>query len=96
MGGGRASAFQRSLRTLALFGGRNASASPALVLHNTRTRTMAWWEDKTDPTIRLLTLNPANGELWDSPGKAVALAKMVAAVVSGAAPKMGDNAKVDL
>ena len=56
----------------------------------------AWWEDKTDPTIRLLTLTPEKGELWDSPGKAVALAKMVAAVVSGAAPKMGDNAKVDL
>jgi general stress protein 26 len=56
----------------------------------------AWWKDKTDPTIRLLTLTPENGELWDSPGKAVALAKMVAAVVTGAAPKMGDNAKVDL
>ena len=56
----------------------------------------AWWEDKSDSTIRLLTLTPENGELWDSPGKAVALAKMVAAIVSGAAPKMGDNAKVDL
>ena len=56
----------------------------------------AWWEDKTDPTIRLLTLTPEQGELWDSPGKAVALAKMVAAMVSGGAPKMGDNAKVDL
>lgn len=56
----------------------------------------AWWEDKYDPTIRLLTLTPENGELWDSPGKAVALAKMFAAVVTGAAPKLGDNAKVGL
>ncbi len=56
----------------------------------------AWWEDDKDPTIRLLTLTPERGELWDSPGKAVALVKMVAAVVTGAAPKMGDNAKVDL
>lgn len=56
----------------------------------------AWWEDHTDPTIRLLTLTPDNGELWDSPGKAVALVKMVTAVLTGAAPKMGDNAKADL
>ena len=56
----------------------------------------AWWEDETDPTIRLLTLTPENGELWDSPGKAVAMAKMLKAVVTGDAPQMGDNAKVDL
>ncbi len=56
----------------------------------------AWWEDKTDPTIRVLKLTPSNGELWDSPGKAVALVKMVAAAVTGTAPKMGDNAKVQL
>ncbi|WP_363377314.1 pyridoxamine 5'-phosphate oxidase family protein [Brevundimonas sp.] len=56
----------------------------------------AWWEDKDDPTIRLLTVTPERGELWDSPGKAVALVKMVKAVVTGDAPKMGDNAKVDL
>jgi general stress protein 26 len=56
----------------------------------------AWWDDCDDPSISLLTLTPDNGELWDSPGKAVALAKMVMAVVTGDAPKMGDNAKVDL
>jgi general stress protein 26 len=56
----------------------------------------AWWDDANDPSIRLLTLIPENGELWDSPGKAVALAKMAAAMLTGGAPKMGDNAKVDL
>lgn len=56
----------------------------------------AWWEDKNDPTIRLLTVTPEHGELWDSPGKAVALVKMAKAVVTGDAPRMGDNAKVDL
>lgn len=56
----------------------------------------AWWEDKTDPTIRVLTLLPDNGELWDSPGKAVAMVKMLVAAVTGAAPRMGDNAKVQL
>jgi general stress protein 26 len=56
----------------------------------------AWWENAQDPTIRLLTLKPDNGELWDSPGKAVALVKMAVALVTGGAPKMGDNAKVEL
>ena len=56
----------------------------------------AWWEDETDPTIRLLTLTPENGELWDSPGKAVAMVKMAKAAITGDAPQMGDNAKVDL
>lgn len=56
----------------------------------------AWWDDATDPSIRLLTLTPENGELWDSPGKAVALVKMVVAAVTGSAPQMGDHAKVSL
>lgn len=56
----------------------------------------AWWNDASDPAIRLVTFTPDNGELWDSPGKAVALVKMVVAAVTGAAPRMGDNAKVDL
>jgi general stress protein 26 len=56
----------------------------------------AWWENKDDPTIRLLTLSPDNGELWDSPGKVVSIAKMAVALVTGSAPDMGDNAKVVL
>jgi general stress protein 26 len=35
----------------------------------------AWWEGADDPTIRLLTVTPERGELWDSPGKAVALVR---------------------
>ena len=56
----------------------------------------AWWEDANDPSIRLLTLTPENGELWDSPGKAVALVTMVVAAVTGKSMEMGDNAKVEL
>lgn len=56
----------------------------------------AWWEDENDPSIRLITLAPEDGELWDSPGKVVALAKMVVAAVTNSAPEMGDNAKVNL
>lgn len=45
----------------------------------------AWWDDASDPSIRLVTFTPDNGERWDSPGKAVALVKMVVAAVTGAA-----------
>lgn len=56
----------------------------------------AWWEDENDPAIRLLTVTPDDGELWDSPNALVSGTKMLIAAVTGAAPKMGDNAKVDL
>jgi general stress protein 26 len=56
----------------------------------------AWWDDANDPAIRLVTVTPEDGELWDSPNRAVAMAKMAVAAVSGGAPNMGDNAKVDL
>lgn len=56
----------------------------------------AWWDDENDPSIRLLTVTPEDGELWDSPNRLVSTAKMALAAVTGATPKMGDNAKVDL
>jgi general stress protein 26 len=52
----------------------------------------AWWDDKDDPDIRLLTVVPDTAELWDSPGKAVAFAKMIASALTGAKPKVGNNA----
>lgn len=56
----------------------------------------AWWDSPEDPDIRLITVKPDDGELWDSPGKIVATAKMVMAAVTGAKPEVGDNKKVDL
>jgi general stress protein 26 len=52
----------------------------------------AWWDDETDPDIRLLTVTPETAELWDSPNKAIALSAMLVSAVTGAKPKMGDNA----
>jgi general stress protein 26 len=54
----------------------------------------AWWDDENDPDIRLLTVSPETAELWDSPNKAVAFTAMLASAVTGAKPKMGDNATV--
>jgi general stress protein 26 len=56
----------------------------------------AWWNDSNDPEIRLITVTPDDGELWDSPGKIVATAKMILSAVTGTKPDIGDNAKADL
>ncbi|WP_375451537.1 pyridoxamine 5'-phosphate oxidase family protein [uncultured Devosia sp.] len=56
----------------------------------------AWWEDENDPSIRVLTVIPDDGELWDSPNQLVASTKMLVAAVTGASPDFGDNAKVQL
>jgi general stress protein 26 len=56
----------------------------------------AWWNDSDDTDIRLITVAPDDGELWDSPGKIVATAKMIVAAVTGTKPDIGDNAKVNL
>ena len=56
----------------------------------------AWWDDENDPSIRLLTVTPEDAELWDSPNQLVATAKMALAAVTGGAPEMGDNEKVNL
>lgn len=55
-----------------------------------------WWEGKDDPTIRLLTVTPERGEIWDSPGALVSGAKMLMAAVTGGAPELGDNAAVKM
>lgn len=54
----------------------------------------AWWDNADDPSIRVLKVSPKDAQYWDSPGKAVAYAKMLAAAVSGSRPAMGDHAKV--
>ena len=56
----------------------------------------AWWDDASDPDIRLLTVTPERGELWDSPGKLVAMTAMLTAALTDSRPDMGDNATVRL
>ncbi len=56
----------------------------------------AWWDDASDPSIRLLRVTPDDGEVWDSPNMIVATAKMLVAAATGAKPDFGANAKVDL
>jgi general stress protein 26 len=56
----------------------------------------AWWDDESDPDIRLLTVTPETAELWDSPNKAIAFSAMLVSAVTGAKPKFGDNATARL
>ncbi len=56
-----------------------------------------WWPNADDPAIRVVTITPADAELWDSPGKIVAAAVMLKALATGRQrPKLGDNARVDI
>jgi general stress protein 26 len=78
------------------------SVSGTAVLSNDRTKIedlwsafdKAWWDDASDPDIRLITVTPERAELWDSPNKLVAAAAMLTAAVTGAKPDFGDNATV--
>ncbi len=55
----------------------------------------AWWDDASDPSIRLITVEPGDAELWKGPNRVIAGAKMLASAVTGAKPEFGDNVKVD-
>ncbi len=51
----------------------------------------AWWDDATDPDIRLLTVTPDRAELWDAPNRLIATAIMLTAAVTGTKPAVGDH-----
>ena len=54
----------------------------------------AWWEGAEDPSIRLITVEPEDAELWKGPNRAVAAAKLVSAAVGAGKPDLGQNRKV--
>ncbi len=54
----------------------------------------AWWDSADDPDIRVLTVRPVEGEIWDGPNKMAAVALMLTAAVTGSKPKVGDHAKL--
>lgn len=54
----------------------------------------AWWDSADDPAIRLLTVTPYRGEVWDSPNKLVSAAIMLTAAVTGAKPAVGEHGAV--
>ena len=55
----------------------------------------AWWDFADDPSIRVISVDPEDAELWKGPNRLVAGAKMLAAAVTGAKVDFGENRKVD-
>jgi general stress protein 26 len=60
--------------------------------------TQAWWpKGPTDPDVRVLRVTPDSAEYWDARGNSVTVAlKLVVARLSGHAPDLGENEKVQL
>jgi general stress protein 26 len=58
----------------------------------------AWWpRGPRDPAVRVLRVEPADAEYWDTRGNSVTVAlKLLAARVRGREPNLGDNKKVNL
>jgi general stress protein 26 len=54
----------------------------------------AWWEGENDPSIRLISVEPHDAELWYGPNRLIGAAKMLVAAVTGAKPEFGENRKV--
>ena len=55
----------------------------------------AWWDSADDPSIRLLSVDPDDAELWKGPNRLIAGAKMLTAALTGAKVDFGENRKVD-
>jgi general stress protein 26 len=54
----------------------------------------AWWDSADDPSIRLISVEPEDGELWKGPSRIVAAAKILSSAVTGAKVSFGENRKV--
>jgi general stress protein 26 len=55
----------------------------------------AFWKGPEDASIRLLSVEPDDAELWKGSNRLVAGAKLLTAAVTGAKVDLGENVKVD-
>ncbi|RYE09509.1 MAG: general stress protein [Hyphomicrobiales bacterium] len=85
-----------SMKFVSISGDATASNDRAKIKELWSPFDKAWWDDENDPDIRLITVRPDSAELWDSPNKAIAFSAMLVSAVTGAKPKFGDNATVQL
>jgi general stress protein 26 len=83
-----------SFKFVALSGKASVSDDRAKIKKLWDASDKAWWDSANDPDIRLLTFHPDEAELWDSPNFLVSTVMMLSAAVTGAKPKIGDNAKI--
>lgn len=86
----------RSMKFVTMSGTATVSNDRAKIREMFEPSSKAWWDSADDPAIRLITFRPEEAELWDSPNMLVSSVLMVTAAVTGAQPKLGDNAKMKL
>ncbi|MGD9915337.1 MAG: pyridoxamine 5'-phosphate oxidase family protein [Rhizobiaceae bacterium] len=87
-------ADNRSMKYVTMSGKAAVSNDRAKIKELFEPSSKAWWDSADDPAIRLITFWPEEAELWDSPGMIVSAVKMLTAAVTGAKPKIGENAKI--
>jgi general stress protein 26 len=86
----------RSMKFVTMSGKAEVTNDRAKIKEIFEPSSKAWWKSADDPAIRLITFTPERAELWDSPNMLVSAALMLTAAVTGAQPKLGDNAKIAL
>jgi general stress protein 26 len=84
----------RSMKFVTMSGTAAVSNDRAKIRELFEPSSKAWWDSADDPAIRLVTFRPEEAELWDSPNMLVSSILMLTAAVTGARPKLGDNAKL--
>lgn len=99
------SADSRVLLTFAHTGGNDfVSVDGRATISNDRAKirelwtvwAKAFWESPDDPKIRVIAVSPEHGRYWNAPNKFVATIAMVAGIVTGKQPKLGDAGDVKL
>ncbi|HWD28054.1 MAG TPA: pyridoxamine 5'-phosphate oxidase family protein [Rhizomicrobium sp.] len=86
--------FRDGVKNVSLTGTARVSDDRAMIERLWTPVAKAWFDSKDDPNIRVLTVTPDDAEYWDSPGKIVVYAKMLAAAATGMRPQPGENRKV--
>jgi general stress protein 26 len=89
-------AYQKSGKWLAISGSARVLNDRALIAKIWDKDAEAWWEGPEDPRIRVLEVTPRDAQFWEGPGNVIGKIVMLAAVIVGKPPEIGENKKVDL
>lgn len=88
--------FQSGQTYISVYGRAQVSNDRAKIADLWPPFAKAWWDSPDDPRIRLITLLPDAAEYWETPGKLVVYAKMLAAAATGTRPDVGKHDTVSL
>lgn len=89
-------AYQKTGKWLAISGTARVLNDRALIAQVWDKDAQAWWDGPDDPRIRVVEVTPRDAQFWEGPGNVIGKIVMLAAVIAGKPPEMGENKKVDL